>query len=92
MEACSRKHCTRPALWKPVILIFPKHRPDYSGPPARLEATMLPVCSVHKGDLTLADFITDDNWPSIVHVFGLMRKAEPDRSRLALDFDFIGGC
>lgn len=85
MTICGRKACANEGTVHPVLLLYPSDMPDYDGPPAEVILS-LAVCPEHQAKTKVLDLVGDEQWEFLRGIFLGSGHAEPDRSRLALDW------
>ena len=73
---CSLKVCQKEgADWSPVLQVYAE------GSDVGIDIQLgLHICDEHKRTSTLADFLTDDGWASIVHAIESQGREAPARS------------
>lgn len=84
---CLLKELAEPkeATLLPLMLFFASPTRFPGAPPAR-SVCGLPVCEEHKPEITLDYLLTDKGFDAIVHSFGMVGKAAPERSATKLEF------
>jgi hypothetical protein len=68
-------------IYHPMLMLpapFPHHKP---GGEAQI-ITTIPICEMHRRQLTARDFIADEGWEQLCDGFRQIGKMEPDRDKV----------
>lgn len=87
MSKCLVKKCKKPAIWEPILCLYP---PKMFGLKKPIRMILgLRICDYDKRRARLKHFLTDGTWDNIVVLFKKLNKVRPDRDRIVLDFDRV---
>ncbi len=84
---CNRVGCAERALWRAGFSFTAKSAPN--GVRAKADTTLF-LCSVHKKEATIDEFMTEEGWLAICDRMARHGFAEPSRASLRLEWKPLG--
>lgn len=82
MAKCAREGCDKEGTLQPILMLRTKSNPDV----AAKGALDFRVCAEHAKELGTEDFVTDESWAKVVHIFEALRKEQPSRELTTVEF------